>query len=104
VRGLSVRQLKTKLDAGPIELFDVRTPREREIAHIEGSRLLDKQAQDHIMSLPKDTPLYFQCHHGVRRQQAADFILNQGFSEVYNVEGGIDAWSREIDTDVPRYE
>lgn len=104
VRPLSVQQLKAKLDAGPIELFDVRTPREREIAHIEGARLLDRAAQDHIIKLPKETPLYFHCHHGGRSQQAAEFFINQGFKEVYNVEGGIDAWSRDIDSDVPRYD
>lgn len=104
VRALSVKELKSRLDAGPLELFDVRTPREREIAHIEGARLLDRAAQDHIMKLPKDTALYFHCHHGGRSQQAAEFFINQGFKEVYNVEGGIDAWSREVDTDVPRYD
>lgn len=104
VRGISVRELKAKLDEGSLELFDVRTPREREIAHITGSRLLDRPAQDHIMSLPKDTALYFTCHHGMRSQQAAEFFLNQGFKEVYNVEGGIDAWSQEVDSDVPRYD
>lgn len=104
VRGLSVRQLKAKLDAGSLELFDVRTPREYEIAKIAGARLLDRSAQDYIMSLAKDTPLYFHCHHGGRSQQAAEFFIGQGFKEVYNVEGGIDAWSREVDTDVPRYD
>lgn len=104
VRELSVTQLKAKLDGGPIELFDVRTPREREIAQIQGARLLDRSAQDHIMKLAKDTPLYFHCHHGGRSQQAAEFFINQGFKEVYNVEGGIDAWSRDVDSDVPRYD
>jgi monothiol glutaredoxin len=104
VRALDVKQLKAKLDGGAIELFDVRTPREREIAHIEGARLLDRAAQDRIMKLPKDTALFFHCHHGGRSQQAAEFFLNQGFKEVYNVEGGIDAWSREVDSDVPRYD
>jgi monothiol glutaredoxin len=104
VRGISVQQLKAKLDAGPLELFDVRTPREREIAQIAGARLLDRSAQDHIMGLPKDTALYFHCHHGGRSQQAAEFFINQGFKEVYNVEGGIDAWSRDVDTDVARYD
>ncbi len=104
VRPLSVQQLKAKLDAGNIELFDVRTPREREIAHIAGARLLDRTTQDHIMKLPKETPLYFHCHHGGRSQQAAEFFINQGFKEVYNVEGGIDAWSRDVDGDVPRYD
>jgi monothiol glutaredoxin len=104
VRALDVKQLKAKLDAGAVELFDVRTPREREIARIEGARLLDRTAQDHIMQLPKDTALYFHCHHGGRSQQAAEFFINQGFKEVYNVEGGIDAWSRDVDSDVPRYD
>lgn len=104
VRGISVRELKARLDAGPLELFDVRTPREREIAQIAGARFLDRTAQDHIMGLAKDVPLYFHCHHGGRSQQAAEFFINQGFKEVYNVEGGIDAWSRDVDTDVPRYD
>lgn len=104
VKGISVRELKARLDAGSVELFDVRTPREREIAQIAGAQLLDRSAQDHIMGLPKDTPLYFHCHHGGRSQQAAEFFINQGFKEVYNVEGGIDAWSRDVDTDVPRYD
>jgi monothiol glutaredoxin len=104
VRALSVKELKAKLDSGNIELFDVRTPREREIAQIHGAKLLDRAAQDHIMKLPKETPLYFHCHHGGRSQQAAEFFINQGFKEVYNVEGGIDAWSRDVDGDVPRYD
>ena len=43
--------------------------------------------------LDKDTPLYFHCHHGGRSQQAAEHYLRQGFKQVYNVAGGIDAWS-----------
>lgn len=104
VRSLTVTELSERLKSDPkLELFDVRTPREREIARIEGARLLDREAQDHIMNLPKETPLYFHCHHGGRSRQAAEFFINQGFKEVYNVEGGIDAWSRDIDPDIPRY-
>lgn len=104
VRPLSAPELNERLKSDPhLELFDVRTPREREIAQIQGARLLDREAQDHIMKLPKETPLYFHCHHGRRSQQAAEFFLNQGFKEVYNVEGGIDAWSRDVDPDIPRY-
>ncbi len=104
VQSVNVRQLAEKLKAGEsLELFDVRTEKEREIAVIEGTVLLDRSTQDHIMSLPKNTPLYFVCHHGNRSRQAAEFFLNQGFSKVYNVEGGIEAWSQDIDPDVPRY-
>lgn len=105
VKALSVQELKARLDRGEVEhFFDVRTEREREIASIEGARLLDREAQDRIIQLPKDSPLYFHCHHGGRSQQAAEFFLGQGFKEVYNVEGGIDAWSSEVDPGVPRYQ
>jgi monothiol glutaredoxin len=103
VQTISVGDLKKLLDEGPVELFDVRSPSERQIAQLEAARLLDRPAQDHIMELGKDTPLYFHCHHGTRSAQAADFFLNQGFRKVYNVAGGIDAWSQEIDPDDPRY-
>jgi monothiol glutaredoxin len=104
VKPIDARELKLRLDRGEVkELFDVRTPAERQIASIAAARLLDRPAQDHILSLPKSTPLYFHCHHGGRSGQAAEFFLNQGFTEVYNLEGGIDAWARDVDPDVPRY-
>lgn len=103
VKPISAEQLRDRMKAGEIHLFDVRTPREQAVASIEGARLLDKPAQDLIMSLPKSTPLYFHCHSGMRSQQAAQFFIGQGFTEVYNLEGGIDAWSRDVDPEVPRY-
>ena len=105
VQSLSVEELKKRLLQAEdgLRLYDVRTPNEREIAHVEGSKLLDRGAQDEIMGLPKETALYFYCHHGQRSEQAAQFFLNQGFLEVYNVEGGIDAWARDVDTDIARY-
>jgi monothiol glutaredoxin len=89
-------------DAG-LHLYDVRSQKERDQALIAGSRLLDREAQQHIQTLDKDTPLYFHCHHGQRSQQAAAFFLSHGFSNVFNVSGGIDAWSVEVDSSVPRY-
>ena len=104
VRPITATELKQRFETGePLELFDVRTPRERDIARIEGGRLLDADAQKHIMGLPKDTVLVFYCHHGSRSQQAAEFFCSHGFSRVYNLEGGIDAWSESVDSDVPRY-
>ncbi len=104
VQEIEVGALKQLLDEkGSVELFDVRTPKEREIAAIEGSVLLDRSVQDRIFKMPKDTPLYFVCHSGGRSRQAAEFFINQGFKQVFNVTGGIDAWSRDVDPDVPRY-
>lgn len=104
VKQLSPQDLKRKLDANePLRIFDVREAHEIERAKIEGARQLDETAMQEIADLPKDTPLVFLCHFGQRSLQAAEHFRSQGFSEVYSLVGGIDAWSREIDPSVPRY-
>jgi monothiol glutaredoxin len=103
VRQISVGDLKGLLDAGKIELFDVRTHEEREKARIEGAQHFDQAAQEKLAKLDRQTPLYFHCHHGGRSQQAAEHYLRQGFKQVHNVVGGIDAWSVQIDPSVARY-
>lgn len=103
VRQIDVRTLKSLLDEGPIELFDVRTPEERAKAVIAGAQHFDAAAQQKLAALDKDTPLFFHCHHGGRSQQAAEHYLRQGFKQVHNVSGGIDAWSTLIDPRVARY-
>ncbi len=104
VRQIAPRDLQQRFDAGEkVELFDVRSPAEREIAAIQGSRLLDRDVQQYILGLSKETPIVFHCHHGSRSQQAAEYFLQQGFKNVQNLAGGIDAWSVEIDPTVPRY-
>lgn len=85
------------------KFIDVRTPRERDVAKIEGTILLDQDSMEELMALPKDTTLVFHCHHGHRSFQAAVHFLEQGFKRVYNVVGGIEAWSNEVDRSIPRY-
>jgi len=104
VRQISALDLKAMLDAGhPFEFVDVRTPDEQAIASIAGARLLDKAYGDHLLSLGRDTPLVFQCHHGIRSQSAAEYCIREGFTNVCNLVGGIDAWSLTVDPTVPRY-
>jgi len=104
VRQLAPKELAEKQRSGEkFALYDVRSIGEREQAKIEGAVLLDRTTQDQIMRLPKDTTLVFHCHHGGRSQQAAEFFLSQGFKNVFNLSGGIDAWSVEVDSSVPRY-
>jgi monothiol glutaredoxin len=104
IQSMSVRELKESIDAiEPIELLDVRTPEERAIAAIPGAVLLNEAEAARIEALPRDTKLVLHCHHGGRSQQAAEQFISLGFSQVFNVIGGIDAWSQEIDPDVPRY-
>jgi len=104
IRQLSAPDLKTLLESGaPIELVDVRTHEERAVAAIEGSRLLDQTYHNALLLRDRDTPLVFQCHHGVRSQHAAEYFREQGFRNLYNLRGGIDAWSMLVDPSVPRY-
>ena len=104
VRQMAPKELATRLSSGEkLDLFDVRTPGERERAKIDSARFLDRDAEDAIMKMPKDTLLVFHCHHGGRSQSAAEHFLGQGFRNVYNLAGGIDAWSVEVDPTVPRY-
>ncbi len=84
-------------------LVDVRTPQERTRAVIEGSILLDDDGLKVVSALPKDTKLVFYCHTGVRSLGAAEHFRTEGFTDVHSLEGGIDAWSREVDPSVPRY-
>jgi monothiol glutaredoxin len=104
VRQMSVRELAQRLASGErFGLFDVRTPEERAIAHIEGARLLDANLAEQLERLDKNTLLVFHCHHGGRSQRAAEHFAALGFTNVWNVGGGIDAWSQEVDATVPRY-
>jgi monothiol glutaredoxin len=104
IEQISAPELKAMIDSGAtFQFVDVRTDMERGIAHIEGSRLLDQAYFDELIALPKDTPLVFQCHHGVRSQSAAQHFAANGFTKVYNLIGGIEAWSVEVDPKVPRY-
>ena len=103
VKSLTVAEAKAMLDAGKLALFDVRPEVERAKATIARATALDDAGRAHLMSLAKDAPVAFHCHHGIRSRHAAEQLLREGFRNVYNVEGGIDAWSQEIDPNVPRY-
>ncbi len=100
---MPVAELKEKLDAGAITLVDVRPLDEREKASIEGALGMDATVMSQIEAMPKDTPLAFICHTGVRSQAAAEHFRKIGFTDVHNVAGGIHAWSVEVDPSVPTY-
>ncbi|HXU81169.1 MAG TPA: rhodanese-like domain-containing protein [Polyangia bacterium] len=104
IRQLSAQELKSMLDDRvPLELLDVRTEAERAIARIEGARHLDEAEVERLQGLDRGTLLVFHCHHGFRSQAAAQHFVAQGFTNVCNLSGGIDAWSAVIDPSVRRY-
>jgi monothiol glutaredoxin len=104
VRAMSVEQLRERLAAADgLLLIDVRPAADHARAALPQARVLDGDALAELEALPKDRPLAFLCHYGNSSRQAAEHFRRLGFSEVYNVEGGIDAWSQRIDPAVPRY-
>ena len=56
-----------------------------------------------VLADSRNQPVYFHCHHGMRSRNAAEHFLREGFRNVWNVEGGIEAWSLKVDPAVRRY-
>lgn len=103
-REVSVHDLKRALDEGGVTVVDVREPWEAEIAKIAGVTLMPLgEFAERAKSLDADKPIYVHCHHGGRSMQATMWLRRNGFAKAANVEGGIDAWSLEIDPATPRY-
>ncbi|MBT3467718.1 MAG: molybdopterin-synthase adenylyltransferase MoeB [Opitutae bacterium] len=90
----------------PPLLVDVRTDMELQIARISGSKQIELQELSsrwqELDGLQKK-PIILHCHHGMRSHQAAMFLQERGFSKLYNMAGGIDAWSHKVDPEIPRY-
>ena len=104
VKAMDVQQLHDHLVAGTIDVVDTRPPHARSIAPFPyPHEVLDEESRERLEQLPKDVPLAFLCHHGHSSRQAAEYFRTLGFHDVYNIEGGIDAWSVRIDPTVPRY-
>src|SRR5262245_5506520 len=85
-------------------LLDVREPREAEIAHIAGAHLIPlRDLPRRLSELQGHAEIVTLCHHGQRSLMAREILKGAGFANVRSLAGGIDAWSREVDGDVPRY-
>lgn len=114
MRELAGRELLALAEAGPAEgglpllLLDVREPWEFERAaiHVDGlvTRSMPmRQVPGRLAELDPLQPVACICHHGMRSAQVVAFLASRGFAAVYNLAGGIDAWSEEVDAAVPRY-
>ena len=102
---VSVHELSRMLAAGEdVEILDVRSPEEREICLIEGSKLIPVGELDQrIQELDPARRIIVHCHHGPRSTRAVKLLRSAGFVAAFNLEGGIDAWSEHVDSEVPRY-
>jgi len=105
---ITTQDLKQLLAADVSEkpvVLDVREPWEFEAAHIEGSTLIPMGdiPSRAFNELDPEAHIITVCHHGVRSMNVAVWLRNQGFENAQALRGGIDAWSAEIDSAVPRY-
>jgi monothiol glutaredoxin len=103
VKDLSVSDLAEKLKSDEILLIDVRGEEDRAKAFIDGASVLDEDMMDKLAQMPRETELAFICHTGNSSRGAAEYFRKQGYSSVFNVTGGISAWSQEIDPTIPQY-
>jgi monothiol glutaredoxin len=102
VQSLSVQELHSQLSQ--FTIIDVRPASGREMAGFpHPHEVLDEDSFERLSALPKTTPLAFLCHHGNSSRQAAEHFRGLGFKQLFNVEGGIDAWAEQIDPSVTRY-
>lgn len=102
---ISPKELKSSLDKGDkLVLVDVREEWEYSLAKLDGSILIPLGTLPQSLArLSRDSEIVAICHHGMRSADATNFLLQQGFQNVKNLVGGIDAWSTQVDGTVPRY-
>ena len=102
---ITAETLKTKLDAGekPV-LLDVRETWEYEICNIPGAINISmsnvNQMLDELVSSDETIVI---CHHGMRSYQVGSYLEKNGFKNIINLEGGIDAWAKRVDPDMAQY-
>lgn len=103
---ITPEEVKSMLDRGEgFTLLDVREPWEFETAHMEGARLLpmgDIPSRAH-QELDPEEHIVVVCHHGVRSMNVTAWLRQQGFEKAQSMRGGVDAWSRVVDGNVPTY-
>lgn len=106
MRRFSAQELRDYLaqTTPPPLLVDVREPWEYEYCHIEGSQLVP-MGQIPVVheELDPEREIVVICHHGIRSRQVAHYLEHVGFTRVINLEGGIDAWAREVDPNIRLY-
>jgi adenylyltransferase/sulfurtransferase len=102
---ITVKDLKAKLDRKEkFRLIDVREPYEWDICHIPGAKLIPLgQLPARLSELDSADEIVLQCKVGGRSARALRLLQEAGFAKLWNVEGGINAWAEQVDTNVPKY-
>lgn len=106
MRRFSARDLKNYLSRcnKPPLLLDVREPWEYEKCHLDNSKLIPmRQIPAALDDLDQKQEIVVICHHGIRSRQVAYYLESEGFDKVINLEGGVEAWAKDIDPTMQRY-
>ena len=105
VKQLSATELKNRIQQeDKLFLLDVREPNEFQYARITNSVLIPlNQIPKRLGELDPQQEIVVICHHGMRSQQAANYLVQSGYKYIANLTGGIDAWSCACDSSVRRY-
>jgi rhodanese-related sulfurtransferase len=102
---ISVAELKRRRDANEdLMLLDVREPDEVARASIGRATAIPmSEIPQHLAEMPRTRPIVVMCHHGGRSASVTNFLNANGYANAVNLDGGIDAWSAEIDPTIARY-
>ena len=105
MKAIDVRELaRWRSEGKDFVLLDVREPYEISRAVLPDSLVIPiREIPKRFTELPQDKPIAVICHHGGRSEQVALFLAARGLTDVANVDGGIDAYSRVVDPSIPRY-
>ena len=105
IREVTATELKTRRDRGENPLvIDVREDWELQLASIPGVvHVPMNQLPARLGEFDRGTPIVVMCHAGGRSLRVAHYLSNQGFTDVANLTGGIQAWSESVDATVPQY-
>lgn len=104
VPGITVQQLKTRLDAGErLFLLDVREPHEAAINRLDSVLIPMRSVPQRLDEIPRDVPVIVYCRRGGRSAEVVRWLEDAGFTNAVNLEGGITAWAQEIDRTMRAY-
>ena len=93
VKDITVDQVKKLLDNSEVKVFDMRDEGSYNAAHINGAvRLTHENMAEFVANSSKEVSILVYCYHGISSEAAAEFLSEQGFSEVYSMIGGFEAW------------
>ena len=104
IQNLTPEAFKVSLNNSDTILIDVREDWEFDVCKIHGAQLMAMSAiAETYTQLDKNANLAIYCHHGVRSLRVIHFLQSQGYENLINLQGGIDAWSSEVDSSVAKY-